>query len=160
MAAGGCRLVHCGIESGSSQRLKTLDKVSTVEEMVSGVERILARGMEVLCFFMLGFPNESEQEIAQTVKLALELSPTYASFHLFTPYPGTEYAVTPSSHGPHFVPATHPDALPFERLARIRRAAYLRFYLRPGYVSSRLARREYRSLLRQVRLFASQVRSG
>jgi hypothetical protein len=160
MAAGGCRLVHCGIESGSTERLKMLDKVSTVEEMVSGVERILARGMEVLCFFILGFPNESEREIAQTVRLALDLNPTYASFHLFTPYPGTDYAVAPSKHGPYFVPPTHPDAMPFDRLARIRRAAYLRFYLRPGYVLSRLARREYRSLLRQARLFVSQVASG
>jgi radical SAM superfamily enzyme YgiQ (UPF0313 family) len=156
MAAGGCRLVHCGIESGSPERLKLLDKIGTLEDMVDGVERILSRGMEVLCFFILGFPGESEEEIEKTVRLALDLNPTYASFHLFTPYPGTEYALTPGS-GPFFVPPTHPDALPFDRLARLRRAAYLRFYLRPRYVMSRLARREYRSLLRQARIFLSQV---
>jgi radical SAM superfamily enzyme YgiQ (UPF0313 family) len=158
MAAGGCRLVHCGIESGSPERLARLDKVGRVEEMVGGVRRILARGMEVLCFFILGFPGESEAEIEQTVRLALELDPSYASFHLFTPYPGTEFAVTPGN-GAYFVPPTHPDALPFERLARLRRAAYLRFYLRPRYVLSRLGRREYAALLRQARIFLSQVAS-
>jgi radical SAM superfamily enzyme YgiQ (UPF0313 family) len=156
MAAGGCRLVHCGIESGSTERLKALDKVSTVEEMVAGVQRILARGMEVLCFFILGFPGESEADMERTVRVALDLNPTYASFHLFTPYPGTEFAVPPGD-GPHFVPPTHPDALPFQRLAAIRRAAYLRFYLRPRYVLSRVARRDYGLLLRQARIFASQV---
>ena len=156
MAAAGCRLVHCGIESGSPERLKVLDKVGSVEDMVDGVQRILARGMEVLCFFILGFPGESEREIEQTVRLALDLNPSYASFHLFTPYPGTEYAVAPGD-GAFFVPPTHPEALPFERLARLRRAAYLRFYLRPRYVLSRLARGEYRALLRQARIFLSQV---
>lgn len=158
MAAAGCRLVHCGIESGSPGRLAQLDKVGSVEDMVDGVRRILARGMEVLCFFILGFPGESEGEIEQTVKLALDLDPSYASFHLFTPYPGTEYSLTPGD-GAFFVPPTHPDALPFERLARLRRAAYLRFYLRPRYVLSRLARREYGVLLRQARIFLSQVAS-
>jgi anaerobic magnesium-protoporphyrin IX monomethyl ester cyclase len=158
MAAGGCRLVHCGIESGSPERLKVLDKVGSVEDMAAGVRRIMAHGMEVLCFFILGFPGESEREIEQTVQVALDLNPSYASFHVFTPYPGTEYAVTPGD-GPLFVPATHPDALPFEQLDRLRRRAYLRFYLRPRYVLSRLARREYGSLLRQARIFMSQVGS-
>jgi radical SAM superfamily enzyme YgiQ (UPF0313 family) len=158
MAAGGCRLVHCGIESGVAERLKVLDKVGTLEDMVDGVRRILARGMEVLCFFILGFPGESEAEIEKTIRVALDLNPSYASFHLFTPYPGTEYAIAPGG-GPYFVPPTHPDALPFERLSQIRRGAYLRFYLRPRYVLSRLARREYGSLLRQARIFLSQVAS-
>jgi len=156
MAAGGCRLVHCGIESGSPERLKVLDKVGSVEDMVDGVHRILARGMDVLCFFILGFPGESEAEIEQTVRVALDLNPTYASFHLFTPYPGTEYAM-PVGDGPHFVPPTHPGALSFDRLSRARRAAYLRFYLRPRYVMSRLARRDYGSLVRQARLLVSQA---
>lgn len=158
MAAGGCRLVHCGIESGSPERLAVLDKVGSVEDMAAGVRRIMAHGMEVLCFFILGFPGESEREIEETLRVALDLNPSYASFHVFTPYPGTEYAVTPGD-GPFFVPATHPDALPFERLDRLRRRAYLRFYLRPRYVLSRLARREYGSLLRQARIFMSQVGS-
>ena len=156
MAAGGCRLVHCGIESGSPERLKTLDKVGSLEDMVDGVHRILARGMEVLCFFILGFPGESEAEIEKTVRVALDLNPTYASFHLFTPYPGTEYAM-PVGDGPHFVPPSHPEALPFDRLSRLRRAAYLRFYLRPRYVLSRLGRRDYGSLLRQARILVSQA---
>jgi radical SAM superfamily enzyme YgiQ (UPF0313 family) len=158
MAAGGCRLVHCGIESGSDERLEALDKVSSVEQMVGGVRRILERGMEVLCFFILGFPGETEAEIESTVRLALDLSPSYASFHLFTPYPGTEFALEPGD-GPYFVPPTHPRALPFEKLSGLRRAAYLRFYLRPRYVLSRLGRREYASLLRQARIFLSQVAS-
>ena len=156
LAAGGCRLVHCGIESGSPERLEILDKVGRLEDMVDGVHRILARGMEVLCFFILGFPGESEAEIESTVRVALDLNPTYASFHLFTPYPGTEYAM-PVGDGAHFVPPSHPDALSFDRLAELRRAAYLRFYLRPRYVLSRLARRDYGSLLRQARILVSQA---
>jgi len=156
MAAGGCRLVHCGIESGDPERLAVLDKVGALEDMVAGVRRILERGMEVLCFFILGFPDETEAEIERTIRVALDLDPSYASFHLFTPYPGTEYALTPDG-GPYFVPPTHTRALPFARLSELRRGAYLRFYLRPGYVLSRLRRREYGALFRQAKLFLSQV---
>lgn len=159
MAAAGCRLVHCGIETGSASRLDALDKVGTLEEMTAGVERILRRGMEVLCFFILGFPGESEQEIAETVRLALRLDPTYASFHLFTPYPGTRYAVPPGADGRYFVPPTHPEALGFDRLRRLRRRAYLRFYLRPRYLLDRIWRRDYQALVRQAAILASQVLS-
>jgi radical SAM superfamily enzyme YgiQ (UPF0313 family) len=158
MAAAGCRLVHCGIESGDAGRLAELDKVGSLDEMVAGVQRIMSHGMEVLCFFIMGFPGESEAEIERTVRLALDLNPSYASFHLFTPYPGTDYAVAPGP-GPFFVPPTHPDALPLDRLAHLRRMAYVRFYLRPGYVMSRLRRRQLGALLRQARIFASQVTS-
>jgi radical SAM superfamily enzyme YgiQ (UPF0313 family) len=158
LVAGGCRLVHCGVESGSPERLAQLDKRATVEEMVAGVRRMQAHGLEVLCFFQIGFPGESEAEIERTVRLALDLDPSYASFHVFTPYPGTSHAMEVGD-GPFFVPTTHPGALPFKHLDRLRRGAYLRFYLRPGYVLSRLARREYRTLLRGARIFASQIAS-
>ena len=149
--------MHCGIESGSPERLKTLDKVGSVEEMAAGVRRILSHGMEVLCFFILGFPGESEREIEQTVRVALDLNPSYASFHTFTPYPGTEYAVDPGD-GPLFVPATHPDALPFRPSATDCASARTCASTCGRATSlSRLARREYRSLLRQARIFASQV---
>ena len=39
----------------------------------------------------------------------------------------------------------------------VRRTAYLRFYLRPRYVLSRLGRRNYGSLLRQARILVSQA---
>jgi radical SAM superfamily enzyme YgiQ (UPF0313 family) len=158
LVAGGCRLVHCGLESGSPERLAQLDKRATVEDMVEGVRRILAHGLQVLCFFQIGFPGESEAEIEQTVRLALDLDPSYASFHVFTPYPGTSHPMEVGD-GPYFVPTTHPAALPFSRLDQLRRQAYLRFYLRPGYVLSRVARREYKALLRGARIFASQIAS-
>jgi radical SAM superfamily enzyme YgiQ (UPF0313 family) len=168
MKAGGCRLVHCGIESGAPERLKALDKVSTVEEMTAGVERILKRGMDVLCFFILGFPDETESEIEATVRLALRLNPTYASFHLFTPYPGTEFAADPltEDEAPRsgiaappafFVPPTHPRALPFDVLSAARKRAYLRFYLRPSVAFRRIRQSGVSDLLAQARLFARQV---
>lgn len=156
MKAAGCRLIHCGIESGSPHRLKLLDKVSTVEEMSCGVEKILARGIEVLCFFIIGFPGETPSEIEETVHLALRLNPTYASFHLFTPYPGTDFALTPSD-GALFVPPTHPEALPLPQLTKLRKNAYLRFYTRPSYAFARLRRGDLGSMLSQARIFAQQV---
>ena len=44
------------------------------------------------CFFMLGFPGETDDDRAATLALARSLPAGLASFHLATPYPGTGLA--------------------------------------------------------------------
>lgn len=132
----GCRLVHYGVESGSLPVLKSLGKKITPEQVRQAVELTRRAGMDSACFFMLGFPGETDADRAATLELARSLPAGLASFHLATPYPGTGLA----ADCPGLPAWSEYDAQHFARadLESWRRRAYLGFYLRPGRLAGLL----------------------
>ena len=59
-----------------------------VEAAVRAAERA---GIRTVAFFMFGLPGESEADMDETIEFAKRLEPTYASFNVATPYPGTAF---------------------------------------------------------------------
>ena len=47
-------------------------------------------GLETECYFMLGLPSETEQDIRKTIDFAIKLNPDYAKFAITIPLPGTQ----------------------------------------------------------------------
>ena len=93
------------------------------------------------------------------------LDPTYALFHVAAPYPGTlmyEQAKSDPdvrfSDGTHF-PEAYEGPLSVQQLKSMTRNAYLRYYTRPSYLFSRVAKGEFRALANQVSLFWQFVRA-
>lgn len=153
----GCRLVHFGVESGSDRILALVRKGETTEAIRRGVRMVQRAGMETACFFMFGFPTETREEMEQTIRFAKELAPTYASFHVVEPYPGTPLAheVAAQVEG-EFFPFTY--RFPGVNLKRIQRAALVSYYLRPSYAFHRLTSGSWRMLAQQIRIFADYLR--
>lgn len=97
LARNGCREVALGIESGSTRLLRYMGKRITPEMTHSVVRRLTERGISVKGYFILGFPTETREELAATVRHVRELwelterSPGRfrASVFEFRPYPGT-----------------------------------------------------------------------
>lgn len=93
----GCREVALGLESGSERLLKRLDKRISIEQIRSVVSRIMATGISVKGYFMLGIPTETRQELESTITLIQELRSFNSvgpgrfrdSVFEFRPYPGT-----------------------------------------------------------------------
>ncbi|MDG4767833.1 radical SAM protein [Solwaraspora sp. WMMD406] len=93
----GCREVALGIESGSERLLKHMGKRITSDMTRTVVRRLTERGISVKGYFILGFPTETRQELAETVRLIHDLWKTTAdqpgrfraSVFEFRPYPGT-----------------------------------------------------------------------
>ena len=159
MKKAGCGLIHLGVESGSEEVLAASGKATTKEAIYKGVRMIEAAGIETLAFFMFGLPGESESQREETIKFAIELEPTYASFHFATPYPGSrlfEDAKGAATANLSFEPA--PAEGNVEELKKWVRRAMRRFYLRPSYVARHLGRGGPAHWLRQLRLFASYFR--
>ncbi len=159
MRKSGCRLIHLGVESGSEEVLTASGKATTKEAIYKGVRMIEAAGIETLAFFMFGLPGESKSQREETIEFAIELDPTYASFHFATPYPGSrlfEDAKTRMTAELSF-PLVPPGA-DIEDLKKWVRRAMRRFYLRPSYVARHLGRGGPAHWLRQLRLFASYFR--
>ncbi|MBU0756894.1 MAG: B12-binding domain-containing radical SAM protein [Nanoarchaeota archaeon] len=87
--------VSCGLESGSPDILEQVRKLETVNEYIEVNKRLSKTNLTVVYNFMMGFPNESLEDLKKTVALAvrmLEDNPNAQNntFYLLTPYPGTE----------------------------------------------------------------------
>lgn len=89
MARAGCRSIQLGIESGNDEILRQIRKGFTIDQAITATETISRHGVAVQAFFMVGFPQETEATLADTVT-AMKRVDGMLSYSIFTPYPGTE----------------------------------------------------------------------
>ena len=89
MRESGCRRVYLGLESGSQETLRLMNKQLTVEQGVRAAEVYRAAGIEVAAFFIVGYPGETVATIEETFKLALSLPLDEISFNVPMPLPGS-----------------------------------------------------------------------
>jgi anaerobic magnesium-protoporphyrin IX monomethyl ester cyclase len=90
MVRAGCRLIHVGIESGSDRIRRWLGQVESVAEVREQVKRIRQAGLQVKGYFLLGFPEETRAEMAQTIDLAFSPNFNDLHFNICFPLPGTK----------------------------------------------------------------------
>ncbi|HON56897.1 MAG TPA: hypothetical protein PLJ38_07755, partial [bacterium] len=92
-------------------------------------------------FFILGFPNETIEEIKQTIKFSLQLPLIRANYFTFLPFPGSEAYNELLAQGKlHkvdwqnflFMNAAYtPDGITRKQLKNLQRRAFISFYFRP-----------------------------
>ncbi len=158
MNRAGCRLVHFGVESGSQRVLDSIDKGIQLAQVERGVALTHEAGMDTACFFMLGFPGETAAELDATVRFAMRLDPTYASFHLAVPFPGTPlHQAFDSAPLEPFPGHFHQDHRLVD-LQRRRRLATARFYLRPSSLGRHLRRTTLGTASSQLGVFLWYLR--
>lgn len=95
LADTGCVYVALGIESGSHRMQKVIKKNLNLDRVVKKVKMLVDHGIPVKGFFMLGFPDETPEEMAETINLAVELKKAgmfRLSIFPVVVYPGTELA--------------------------------------------------------------------
>jgi radical SAM superfamily enzyme YgiQ (UPF0313 family) len=154
MREAGCELIHFGVETGVEELAKTLKKGIPLARIREGVRMTKAAGIDTVCFFMFGLPGETRAEMQRTIRLARQLNPTYASFHIALPYPGTEFHEQVRDElDDSLFPSAYTGVYPLPELMRIVRRAFISYYLRPRYLLSRLRRGRMSSLLRQASFF-------
>ncbi|MEM9820571.1 MAG: radical SAM protein [Bacteroidota bacterium] len=91
---GGLRRVLVGVESGSQEMMDWLVKDIKIEQVYETARRCAQRDIHVIFPFIVGFPNESEQSVRDTLKVARELNSMHSGFttpiFYFKPYPGSK----------------------------------------------------------------------
>ncbi|MFJ5121886.1 B12-binding domain-containing radical SAM protein [Kitasatospora sp. NPDC088548] len=93
----GLREVALGIESGSDRILEAMDKRITAAMTERVTRRLLAQGVNVKGYFILGFPGESRADAEATIRHIRDLwdlsdrhpGTFRASVFTFRPYPGS-----------------------------------------------------------------------
>jgi radical SAM superfamily enzyme YgiQ (UPF0313 family) len=99
----GLRRVLVGVESGSPAMLKRIKKDITVEQVLETAERCRSLGIRVQFPFIVGFPDESEESVAETLALAKRLRAMSRDFETmifyFKPYPGSTLTLEAVAQG-------------------------------------------------------------
>ena len=90
MARAGCKSMWFGIESGSPRILKAIKKGITPGQAKNVFRWCKEVGIEAGAMFMLGFPNETVEDIYQTKELALGLEAKTTGFATYVGFPKSE----------------------------------------------------------------------
>ena len=149
MRRAGCSTLCFGAESGSDRVLQSLRKGVSVDKVRDQARRIRAAGMQLVGYFIVGSPGETDAERKATYDFIEDMAPDVVQLHIFNVFPGAPamemYPELYAEAGTKFTGPKgrleHLDALDRER-----RAFYRRYYLNPRYVA-RTLRRRWRPLL-------------
>lgn len=92
MVRAGCISIDFALESGSTKVLKALRKNINISQTVEFAKNCSRLGIRSLLFFMVSLPEETEDDVYQTLKMARELSKycTYLTVSTLKIFPGTE----------------------------------------------------------------------
>ena len=157
MEAAGCEALAVGIESGNDRIQGLIKKkvtVAKIRERALMIER--CSRIKITGYFMIGFLDETEEEIRDTIRLALELPLVRANFNIVIPVPGTGIFQEALDTGRLDLNTLNwdscaSDRIAFERnhlssrrLVTLQSLALLRFYGRPRIAMS-LARESFRN---------------
>jgi len=90
MKRSGCRLLTYGVETGSPAMMEILRKGITHDKVFYAQNVMRKAGMPWHAFFMIGFPDDRPETIAETMALIRQLECRAVGISIFTPYPGLE----------------------------------------------------------------------
>lgn len=90
MKKAGCMQVDLGVESGSDAVLKRLKKGITTKQIKEVFKACHKIGMRTFANILINVPDETEEEINDTLRILDEIRPSVTSFNIFIPYLGTE----------------------------------------------------------------------
>lgn len=89
-----------GIESGTQKTLDYMKKGIKIKEIIEKIDLIKSvSNIEITGFFMIGYPNETVEDVRKTISLAKELKIDKANFFNFTPFPGSAEYLKLKSEG-------------------------------------------------------------
>lgn len=128
MKKAGCWKLAVAPEVGNKEILKKIKKNTDLNKILKVREWCRKLGIVTYGFFMMGFPFETEKNMKNTLDFALKLDPTIMDLTKVVCFPGTELE--------KYMPCQNSNHVYYEKninnkLDKIYRRAYLKFYLRP-----------------------------
>jgi len=92
----GLRKVMIGVEAGSQEMMNWMKKDIKIEQVYESAEKCVKNGIAVIFNMILGFPNETQESIEETLRVSSKLRKMSPDFELgmayFKPYPGNAIA--------------------------------------------------------------------
>jgi anaerobic magnesium-protoporphyrin IX monomethyl ester cyclase len=142
MKAAGCQAIWFGVESGSPRILKRISRTITIEQTENAFRLCKQVGMRVACSLMLGFPDETREDLEATRRFADKLDPDWCQFNVFIAYPDSSLYQEILQSGAYdcldeFMLTVKNDEFDYEKLIEIQR----RFFHKHNGAPKRVLRR-------------------
>lgn len=147
MKKAGCWQIRFGIESGNQTILDLMNKKVTLQMAESAVGMAKKAGLRTVGYFILGYVDEDEQTVQNTIDFAKKLDLDSAVFYLGVPYYKTNFhelavqrGFLEESYWREWVMGRRTDALPFliPDAEKWLQKAYSDYYYRPRYILKRV----------------------
>jgi radical SAM superfamily enzyme YgiQ (UPF0313 family) len=90
MKKAGCYHIYLGLESGSPKIQEMIKKRIDTKRIKEAIKMARQSGIETTVYFMIGFPDETEEDIRLSINAMKDLNPDHTIWSILTPFPGTE----------------------------------------------------------------------
>jgi anaerobic magnesium-protoporphyrin IX monomethyl ester cyclase len=90
MKKSGCTTIRIGIESGSEEILKDMNKSIDLDRVRSVAKLLNKYNFNWSAYFLFGTPRETRETISTTLKLIEEIDPPFVTIARYAPIPGTK----------------------------------------------------------------------
>lgn len=106
MYDANCRWILYGIESGSEQVLKTINKKIKVADVEESINNSVEIGITPVASFIIGFPDENESQLKETIDLIMRIKARIITVYHFYPTPGSRMQESLEERGLYSSPKT------------------------------------------------------
>jgi anaerobic magnesium-protoporphyrin IX monomethyl ester cyclase len=150
-AHAGCKILYFGIESANQRILDYYNKRITPEQTRAAVKTARRAGADAIVgSFIVGAPDETREEIRNTIEFAKKIPIDLPQFNILGVYPGTDIwdeceAKGFLKGGEYWetgvaVSEICPTAVPYWEIRGMVHEGFYGFFRRPTFVSEQLAR--------------------
>jgi radical SAM superfamily enzyme YgiQ (UPF0313 family) len=150
-AKAGCRILYFGIESANQRILDYYNKRITPEQSKTAVRTARRAGADVIVgSFIVGAPDETREEIRNTIEFASRIPIDLPQFNILGVFPGTDIwneleAKGFLKGGDYWetgigVSEIYPTAVPYREIRQMIHDGFYRFARRPSFLSKQMAR--------------------
>ena len=91
LARAGCENSWMGAESGSQKILDAMDKGTRIEQIGAATRLLREHGISPSFFIQFGYPGETREDIASTIRMINTLLPDTLGISVSYPLPGTVF---------------------------------------------------------------------
>jgi radical SAM superfamily enzyme YgiQ (UPF0313 family) len=151
IAKAGCKILYFGIESANQRILNYYNKQTTPQQSKAAVRTARKAGIDVVVgSFIVGAPDETREEIQNTINLAKQMPIDIPQFNILGVYPGTsiwnEFEAKGLLRGGEYwetgiaVSEICPTAVPFNEIRQMIHDAFYHFVRRPSFILEQMVR--------------------
>jgi radical SAM superfamily enzyme YgiQ (UPF0313 family) len=151
IARAGCKILYFGIESANQRILNYYNKQTTPQQSENAVKTARKAGIDVIVgSFIVGAPDETREEIQNTIEFAKQIPIDFPQFNILGVYPGTdiwnEFEAKGLLDGGEYwemgitVSEICPTAVPFNEIRQMIHDAFYHFVRRPNFIWEEIVR--------------------